>query len=75
MNSQGYGKPKRATWFFPAPWQGLLLPPLNGSFKHLQVDFIQCSHLVWVINMFLLLYLCFLEGWKLSPAGRLLYSW
>ena len=30
-NGQGYGKPKKATWFFEAPWQA---PLLGFCFTH-----------------------------------------
>lgn len=47
-----------------------LIPPSFVPFKHLQLDFIQLT-LSMVINMFLLLYICFLDGMKPSPAERL----
>lgn len=46
-----------------------LIPPSFVPFKHLQLDFIQLT-LSMVINMFLLLYICFLDGMKPSPAEK-----
>lgn len=42
MNSHGYGKPKVATWFFPAPWKTpcfhfYIPPPPYRAFKMSQI--------------------------------------